>query len=273
MNLLHAIILGIVEGLTEFLPISSTGHMILASKLLGLESTEFLKTFEIFIQLGAILSVVVLYFKRLLSSFSVIKNIIIAFIPTAIIGLIFHDFVKAHLLSSYLVVSVSLIVGGIIIILFEKKYNKKYNANIKNDFQSQQSQHMGIWNSELNTKKSLIIGVCQSIAMIPGVSRSAATIIGGQMQGISRTAIVEFSFLLAIPTMLAASVLDLYKGVYAFNYNEFVLLAVGFITAFIVALIAIKKFLKFIQTKDFVGFGVYRIIVGVIFLILFFFGF
>ena len=122
-------------------------------------------------------------------------------------------------------------------------------------------------------KKAFIVGVCQSIAMIPGVSRSAATIIGGQLQGVSRVTIVEFSFLLAIPTMLAASVLDLYKGFNIFSYNEFILLAVGFITAFIVALIAIKKFLKFIQTKDFIGFGIYRIIVGIIFLILFFFGF
>lgn len=270
MNILHAIILGVVEGLTECLPISSTGHMILVSKLLGLENTEFLKTFEIFIQLGAILSVVVLYFKRLLTSFNTIKKIIIAFIPTAIIGFIFHDFVKTYLLSSYLIVSISLVLGGVVIIFFEKRQTKnKNNINGK----------MGDLNSnddldvELSAKKAFIVGVCQSIAMIPGVSRSAATIIGGQLQGVSRVTIVEFSFLLAIPTMLAASVLDLYKGFNIFSYNEFILLAVGFVTAFIVALIAIKKFLKFIQTKDFIGFGVYRIIVGIIFLILFFFGF
>ena len=268
MTIFHAIILGIIEGITEFLPISSTGHMILTSKVLGLADSEFIKTFEIFIQLGAILSVVCLYFKRIITSFSTIKKIIIAFIPTAIIGLLLHDFVKNYLLASYLIVSISLIIGGFIIILFERAERKKRvkHGAIKTD----QTQ---VASSEITGKQAFFVGIFQSIAMIPGVSRSAATIIGGQMQGISRIAIVEFSFLLAIPTMLAASVLDLYKGIDSINHNEIVLLITGFVTAFIVAIIAIKKFLNFIQTKDFVGFGIYRIIVGTIFLILYFLGF
>ena len=258
MNIFHAIILGIVEGITEFLPISSTGHMILASKLLGIPETDFLKTFEIFIQLGAILAVVVLYFRRLITSRDTIKKVIVSFIPTAILGLIFHDFVKKYLLASPLVVSISLIVGGILIIWFEKQNSKRHSKlSIKNGSSN---------DLDISYIQAIKIGFYQSIAMIPGVSRSAATIIGGQISGISRMEIVEFSFLLAIPTMFAASVLDLYKGVGEIGQNEIVLLSVGFVTAFIVAIIAIKSFINFIQKHTFVSFAVYRIIIGVLFL-------
>jgi undecaprenyl-diphosphatase len=260
MNIIHAIILGAVEGITEFLPISSTGHMILASKLLGLQPTDFLKTFEIFIQLGAILAVVALYFKRLITSMDTIKKVVIAFIPTAIIGLILHDLVKKYLLASSLVVSISLIVGGILIIWFEKwNAKRQIGTSIKQD-----------GNIDISYLQAVKIGLYQSIAMIPGVSRSAATIIGGQISGISRVTIVEFSFFLAIPTMFAAATLDLYKGVGEIGSNEVILLIVGFITAFIVAIIAIKGFLNYIQKHNFVGFAVYRIIVGILFLILLF---
>jgi undecaprenyl-diphosphatase len=258
MNIIHAIILGAVEGITEFLPISSTGHMILASKLLGLQPTDFLKTFEIFIQLGAILAVVALYFKRLITSMDTIKKVVIAFIPTAIIGLIFHDFVKKYLLASSLVVSISLIVGGVLIIWFERWNDKrKIGVSIKQNE-----------NIDISYLQAFKIGLYQSIAMIPGVSRSAATIIGGQISGVHRVTIVEFSFFLAIPTMFAASVLDLYKGIGDIGSNEVMLLIVGFVTAFIVAIIAIKGFLSYIQKHNFVGFAVYRIIIGVLFLIL-----
>ena len=258
MNIIHAIILGAVEGITEFLPISSTGHMILASRLLGLKETDFLKTFEIFIQLGAILAIVVLYFKRLITSVDTIKKVIVAFIPTAIIGLALHGFVKKYLLASPVVVSVALIVGGIIIIWFEKWNAKKHlSPSIKQD-------------DKINVSylQAVKVGLYQSIAMIPGVSRSAATIVGGQISGISRVEIVEFSFFLAIPTMFAASALDLYKGIGEIGSNEIMLLAVGFISAFVVAIIAIKGFLNYIKHHNFVGFAIYRIIVGVLFLVL-----
>jgi undecaprenyl-diphosphatase len=265
MNIFHAIILGIVEGITEFLPISSTGHMILTSKVLGIQETDFLKTFEIVIQLGAILAVVALYFKRLITSMDTIKKVIVAFIPTAIIGLIFHDLVKAYLLGSTLVVSISLIVGGIIIIWFEKTNQKKQLSQAQTAVGGEVGKSLNI---DISYMQSIKIGFYQSIAMIPGVSRSAATIIGGQISGLSRIAIVEFSFLLAIPTMFAASFLDLYKGVGHIGSNEVMLLVVGFVTAFIVAFIAIKSFINYIQKHSFIGFAVYRIIVGVLFLIL-----
>lgn len=258
MNIIHAIILGAVEGITEFLPISSTGHMILAAKLLGLPDTDFLKTFEIFIQLGAILAVVVLYFRRLVTSVDTMKKVAVAFIPTAIIGLLLHGFVKKYLLASPLIVSIALIVGGILIIWFEK-----WNAK--------RSQPLSIKHnddSNVGYVQAVQVGLYQSIAMIPGVSRSAATIIGGQLSGVSKMDIVEFSFILAIPTMAAASALDLYKGVGEIGSNEVMLLAVGFISAFMVALIAIKGFIGYIQKHNFTGFAVYRIIVGILFLVL-----
>ena len=243
MNIIHAIILGAVEGITEFLPISSTGHMILSAKLLGLQETDFLKTFEIFIQLGAILAVAVLYFKRLFASSDTLKKVAIAFIPTAIIGLLLHGLVKKYLLGSYLVVSISLIVGGILIIWFER-WNKKRSSTLKKVVESINETRK---ENAVSYIQAFKVGLYQSIAIIPGISRSAATIIGGQISGISRVEIVEFSFLLAIPTMFAASVLDLYKGIGEIGSNEIKLLAVGFVTAFIVAIFAIKTFISYIK--------------------------
>ena len=270
MNIIHAIILGAVEGITEFLPISSTGHMILASKLLGLQETAFLTTFEIFIQLGAILAVVILYIKKLLTSIDTIKKVIFAFIPTAIIGLLLHGFVKKYLLVSPLIVSISLIVGGILIIWFEK-WDAKRQTKIKLAQNNSEENKTALENNKelnVNYKQAFKVGLYQSIAMIPGVSRSAATIIGGQLSGVTRVEIVEFSFLLAIPTMLAATVLDLYKGMGQIGTHEITSLTVGFITAFVVAIIAIKKFLNYIKKHNFIGFATYRIVVGVLFLIL-----
>ena len=275
MNIISAIILGVVEGITEFLPISSTGHMILASKLLGLQQTDFLKTFEIFIQLGAILAVVALYFKRLVTSMDTIRKVITAFIPTAILGLLLHDFVKTYLLASAIVVSISLIAGGIVIICFEK-WNAKKIASKTNETRNIDETNKSdetakpVEDSGLSYGQAIKVGLYQSIAMIPGVSRSAATIVGGQLVGISRVKIVEFSFFLAIPTMFAAAVLDLYKGVGEIGSNEVILLAVGFTSAFLVAIIAIKSFLNYIQKHNFVGFAIYRIIIGILFLIMIF---
>lgn len=255
MHIYHAIILGIIEGLTEFLPISSTGHLILFSNLLQLPQTEFLKSFEVIIQLGAILAVLILYIKKILSNKKIILNLIYAFIPTVIIGLLFYKQVK-QMMGNILIVPIALIVGGIIIILVEKYIqNKAKNAENTNN------QIKGI-----NNKESLILGIIQTLAFIPGVSRSGAIIIGGLMRNISRVEVVEFSFMLALPTMFAATGLDLLKTGFSFSSNEWLLLVIGFVTAFIVALVAVKTFLKFITTHSFKAFGWYRIIIGIIFL-------
>lgn len=256
MHLYHAIILGIVEGLTEFLPISSTGHLMLFSNLLQLQQTEFLKSFEVIIQLGAILAVLILYIKKILNNKSIILNLIYAFIPTAIIGLLFYKQVKI-IMGNILIVPIALIVGGIIIILVEKYIqNKAKNTNNNDQVQSK----------TINSKESFVLGVVQTLAFIPGVSRSGAIIIGGLLRNISRVEVVEFSFMLALPTMFAATGLDLLKTGFSFTNNEWLLLGTGFVTAFIVALIAVKTFLKFITNHSFKNFGWYRIIVGIIFL-------
>lgn len=249
MTILHAIILGIIEGLTEFLPISSTGHLILFSNLLNINQTDFLKSFEVIIQLGSILAVVILYTKRILQNKSLFLNLIYAFVPTAIIGLLFYKQIKI-VLGNSIIVPITLIIGGIIILLVEKFIENKQKNQNKN----------------IGKKESFILGIIQTLAFVPGVSRSGAIIIGGLMRNISRREVVEFSFMLAIPTMLAATGLDLIKNGFSFTSNEWSLLAVGFITAFIVAFIAIKSFLKFITTHSFKSFGWYRIIVGIIFL-------
>ncbi len=257
MHLYHAIILGIVEGLTEFLPISSTGHLMLFSNLLQLPQTEFLKSFEVIIQLGAILAVLILYIKKILNNKSIILNLIYAFIPTAIIGLLFYKQVKI-IMGNILIVPIALIVGGIIIILVEKYIQNKAKNTNKNSDQDQ--------SKTINSKESFILGVVQTLAFIPGVSRSGAIIIGGLLRNISRVEVVEFSFMLALPTMFAATSLDLLKTGFSFTNNEWLLLGTGFVTAFIVALIAVKTFLKFITNHSFEKFGWYRIVVGIIFL-------
>ncbi len=250
MNFFQAIILGIVEGITEFLPISSTGHLILAVKALGIQPTEFVKSFEIAIQVGAIAAVVVLYWKDFFDP-EVFKRILIAFVPTGIIGLIFYKVIKQYFLSSNSVVLWSLFLGGIFLIVFEMWFAEKENsvANV----------------SQITYKQSLLIGLFQSLAIIPGVSRAAATIIGGLVSGIKRRAIVEFSFLLAVPTMVAATGLDLVKSYQSFEPGSFGILAVGFVTAFLVAMLAIKYFLRYIQRHDFKPFGIYRIVLALVF--------
>lgn len=245
MSILEAIILGIVEGITEFLPVSSTAHLIMTSKLLALDS-EFVKSFEIIIQFGAILSVVVLYWKKFLD-WDVLKRIAVATLPTGVIGLTVYKLVKGYLLGSLTVVLLSLLIGGIALIVFER-FRTVEDAEV--DF------------TEITYRKALLIGLFQAIAVVPGVSRSAATIVGGSLIGVSKRTIVEFSFMLAVPTMLAATGLELVQGraALAGNYG---MLAVGFVVSFITAIIAIKSFLGYIKRRDFSAFGWYRIALAV----------
>jgi undecaprenyl-diphosphatase len=252
MSLLHAIILGIVEGITEFLPISSTAHLILASHLLRIAESEFVKSFEIIIQLGAILSVVVLYWSKFWN-WDVLKRLVIAVIPTGVIGLTVYKAIKGYLLGNITVVLLSLLIGGVALIVFER-FPKKDAIEV--DF------------SEISYRKAFLIGLFQAIAVIPGVSRSAATIVGGSLIGISKRTIVEFSFMLAVPTMLAATGLELVKGraALAGNYG---MLAVGFAVSFVTAIIAIKSFLGYIKKHDFAAFGWYRVVLAVVYFLVF----
>jgi len=251
MTTFSAFILGIVEGISEFLPISSTGHLILTSRLLGISQTDFVKTFEIAIQLGAILSVIVLYWKKFLMNLEVLKRVCAAFLPTAIIGFMFYKIIKTFLLGNSQVVIWSLFLGGLFLILFELFHREKKDALSEI--------------SSISYKQAILIGIFQSIAVIPGVSRSAATIIGGLMLGLRRDVIVEFSFLLAVPTMLAATLLDLYKNASAFTQDQSAVLLVGFATAFITAVLAIKFLIYFIKNHNFVSFGIYRVIASLLF--------
>lgn len=251
MNILDAFILGVVEGITEFLPISSTGHLILASEILKLGKTEFLKTFEIVIQLGAIFSVVVLYWRRFFLDQEALKKIIVALMPTLLIGALFYKIVKNYFLGNSMVVVWSLFIGGIVLIAFEMLHKEKEGAIEEMD--------------NISYPKALALGVFQSIAIVPGVSRSASTILGGLILGLKRKTIVEFSFLLAVPTMLAASTLDLYKNYQFFSVDQFGVLALGFVVAFVTALLSIKWLLGFIKNHSFIGFGVYRVLAAVLF--------
>ncbi|HET9011320.1 MAG TPA: undecaprenyl-diphosphate phosphatase [Gemmatimonadaceae bacterium] len=248
MSLLHALILGIVEGITEFLPVSSTAHLILASKLLALDS-EFVKSFEIIIQFGAILSVVVLYFRKFFD-WDVLKKLAVAVVPTGVIGLTVYKAVKGYLLGNVTVVLLSLLIGGIALIVFERFQDGTGKAEV--DF------------SEITYRKAFLIGLFQAIAVVPGVSRSAATIVGGSLIGVSKRTIVEFSFMLAVPTMLAATGLELVKGKAALAGNYGVL-AVGFVVSFVTAIVAIKSFLGYIKNRDFAAFGWYRIVLAVVY--------
>jgi len=259
MDLFQVIILSIVEGVTEFLPISSTGHLILTSRLLAIPSSEFLKTFEIAIQLGAVLAVAHLYWRKLLSDFKLIQKAIIGLIPTIIIGIFMYPFLKSFLLESVQTVSISLIVGGIVILFIESRFKKRGNDDkkITNDL------------SKVTYKQAFFTGLTQSIAIIPGVSRSAASIFGGMTVGLDRKTATEFSFILALPTITAATGFDVIQTAPSFSQSQIIQLTIGIILSFIVALISIKWLLKYISTHTFTGFGWYRIAIGIIFLLLF----
>ncbi len=304
MTILQTLILAVVEGLTEFLPISSTAHLVLSSQLLTIQQTDFVKSFEVIIQLGAILAVVVLYFKELVKNTQLWYKTILAFLPSAVVGFLLYDFIKEKLIGNSLVTALALIVGGLVFTLIDrflptlKVKNSKLTTPTKvkdiattvtTDQQNQPNVYHELHKSrtydnpkffppvidkskksisELSSKKLLAIGLFQSLAVVPGVSRSAASIFGGLLMGLSKHEATKFSFFLAIPTMLAATSLDLYKSDFNFSQQESLLLVTGFIGSFLTALFAVKLFISFVQKHSFLPFGVYRILVGLAWLIL-----
>lgn len=254
MNIVQAIILAVIEGLTEFLPVSSTGHMIITSSLMGIAEDDFTKLFTIVIQLGAILSVVVLYFKKFFQSINFYVKLFVAFLPAAFFGILLSDYID-DLLENPLTVAISLFVGGVFLLFVDKWFN---DAKVTDE-------------KDIDFKTALKIGFFQCIAMIPGVSRSAATIVGGMSQKLSRKAAAEFSFFLAVPTMFGATVKKVYdfvKGGATFSGEQINLLIIGNIVAFIVALLAIKTFIGFLNKNGFKVFGYYRIAVGLCIILL-----
>lgn len=247
MELLHSIILGIIEGVTEFLPISSTGHLIIASDLLGLPQSEANKAFEVIIQLAAILAVVANYREKF--SFAHMQlwiKVAMAFVPIGLIGLLFHKQIK--LLFSVEIVAIMFIVGGVIFIWVEH-YLKKHPPKTQDI-------------EEISFRQAIIIGIAQVFALIPGTSRAGSTIIGALLVGVDRKASAEFSFLLALPVMVAASGLDLLKNYQEFSGEALTPLLVGFVTAFICAYFVMKLFISFLNRFTFTAFGIYRIVFG-----------
>ncbi len=251
MTYVQALVLAIIEGITEFLPVSSTGHMILADTWMQIQDKEFAKTFEIVIQLGAIMAVALLYIKRFFVSFNIYLKLVAAFIPTGVIGILAYKTIKS-LLFNPIVVSVALIVGGIILILLDKWTESK-----KSEYEKAE---------DISYLGAVKIGLFQCLSMVPGVSRAAATIFGGVFAGFDRKLATEFSFLLAIPTMLAASGKDLWESKDLINSENIKLLAFGAAVAFACALVAVKGFIVFVQRYGFKHFGYYRIILGILFL-------
>ncbi|UBM59314.1 undecaprenyl-diphosphate phosphatase [Marinilongibacter aquaticus] len=253
MNIFQAIILAIIEGITEYLPISSTGHMIIASSFMGIDNDDFTKIFEVNIQFGTIISVIILYWKRFFQSLEFYYKLLVAFLPAAVIGFLLNDYIDM-LLESVVVVAVMLVLGGIVLIFIDRIFEGKAHED------------------EITYPKALKIGFYQCIAMIPGVSRSAASIIGGMTQKLSRKTAAEFSFFLAVPTMFAASAYKMLKGYMDgslnFSGEQIKLLAIGNVVGFLVALAAIKFFIGFLQKYGFKVFGYYRIIVGLVILAL-----
>jgi len=274
MNWFEAFILALIEGLTEFLPVSSTGHMIIGSSLMGISSDEFTKLFTVAIQFGAILSVVVIYFRSFLKSLNFYVKLFVAFIPTAIVGLLAKDYIDS-MLENVWVVAVSLIVGGVVLLFIDKIFARNelkasqpvVSGNDLNDDPTLPAEASA---EHVSYKNGLVIGIFQCIAMIPGVSRSAATIIGGLTQGLTRKAAAEFSFFLAVPTMFAATVkslYDVYKEQPDVIFDNIPLLIFGNVVAFIVAILAIKLFIGILTKYGFRMFGYYRIALGVVILV------
>ncbi len=254
MTIFQAIILAIIEGLTEFLPVSSTGHMILGSSLMGIQSDNFVKLFTVAIQFGAILSVIVLYFKRFFQSLDFYFKLFVAFLPAVFFGMLLSDKID-QLLESPLGVAIALLLGGVILLFVDKWFK---DGNIDNT-------------DDINYSTAFKIGLFQCISMIPGTSRSAATIVGGMSQKLSRKAAAEFSFFLAVPTMFGATIkklYDFYKDGYVISSDEITILLIGNVVAFIIAMLAIRYFITFLHVRGFRIFGWYRIIVGGIILVL-----
>jgi len=253
MDIFQAIIIGIIEGFTEFLPVSSTGHMIVASKFLGIEESELFKAYEVIIQLAAIFAVMFAYRSKLdIKKIELWKKVMVAFLPLLVVGFIFKDTVK--MLFSVEVVAVMFIVGGVIFLIVEKYY--KEGEHSVNDVEN------------VSYKQALWVGFAQIFSLIPGTSRAGATIIGGLLVGLDRKSSTEFSFLLAIPVMMAVSGYDLLKHYHEFANIDYLPFVVGFIVAFVVAYLTIKLFMAFLERFTFVAFGIYRIIFGVILLMI-----
>jgi len=251
MDILQAAILGLIEGITEFLPVSSTGHMVLASSLLHISEIDFLKTFEIVIQLGAIFAVIMVSFQKLIRHKELLPKIIAAFIPTGLIGLMLYKIIKQYLLGNNWITVAALGVGGIVFIVLE--------LLLKNKIPKTKSS------LSVTYQQAVLIGIAQSFSIIPGISRSAASIFGAMCSGLSREAAVEFSFFLAIPTMIAATGLDLIKSDALLYPSSILLLFIGSSIAFLSAFIVVKIFMKYIQNHTFIPFGVYRIILALTF--------
>ncbi len=252
MSYIQAFILAIIEGITEFLPVSSTGHMILAQSLMDMKNPEFAKTFEIVIQLGAIVAVLLLYIKRFLVGINIYLKLFVAFLPTGVIGLLAYKIIKHYLFNPF-TVSISLIIGGVVLIALDKWTELK------------ESEYKEI--EDISYSGAIKIGLIQCLSMIPGVSRAAATIFGGVFSGFNRKQAAEFSFLLAIPTMFAASGYDLLKEHENIHSSDITILLFGAFIAFVVAIIAVKGFIAFLTKYGFKHFGYYRIILGVLFLV------
>ncbi len=255
MTFLDAFFIALVEGITEFLPVSSTGHMMIATALLGVEATPFVKLFTIAIQLGAILSVVVMYFKRFIKSVNFYIKLVVAFIPAATAGLLLGDYIDAAL-ENVFGVAVALFVGGVILLFVDKWFSKNSLDEEK----------------DITMLRALKIGMFQCIALFPGISRSGATIVGGMTQHLTRKNAAEFSFFLAVPTMFAATakkLLDFYKEGFVLNQQEISLLVFGNIVAFIVAILAIKFFIGMLNKNGFKAFGWYRIVIGAVLIVLY----
>lgn len=259
MSIWQAIIIAIVEGLTEFLPVSSTGHMIITTSMMGISSAAFTKLFTIAIQFGAILSVVILYWKRFFQSVDFYYKLFVAFLPALFFGALLSDTIDA-LLENVIAVAIALIAGGVVFLLIDRWL---VSAEEKAE------KPVGFW-------AAFKVGIFQCIAMIPGVSRSAATIIGGVAQGFNKKQAAEFSFFLAVPTMFAATckkIFDFYKEGITLTEQEWMVLGIGNLVAFVVAILAIKSFIQFLSNHGFKLFGYYRIAVGVIILLIYFMGY
>jgi undecaprenyl-diphosphatase len=251
LTIIQAIIIAIIEGLTEFLPVSSTGHMILAESLMQVRDGEFAKTFEIVIQLGAIMAVMMMYYKRFLKGLNIYYKLFVAFLPTGVIGILAYKTIKMYLFNP-ITVSISLVIGGVLLILLDKWSGVK------------KSRYSEV--EDVSYAGAFKIGLIQCVSMVPGVSRAAATIFGGVFAGFNRAQAAEFSFLLAIPTMFAASGYDLLKEHENITGSNVILLVIGGVVAFVVAIFAVKGFIAFLNKYGFRHFGYYRIILGIVFL-------
>lgn len=252
MSFFHAIILGVVEGFTEFLPISSTAHLMLVSRILDISQTDFVKTFEVFIQLGAITAVIFFFFSRLINDRFLWKKILIAFVPTAIVGFVLYKIIKSYLIGNTIIALWALLIGGLILIIVEKIVARKPTNNDNSSIET------------ISNTQAFCIGLIQSVAIIPGVSRSAATIVPMLLFGSNRKTATEFSFLLAIPTIAAASGYDLIHN-FSVVDGQYGLLAVGFIVSFIAALLSIKFLISHVQNHKFISFGIYRVVLSLVF--------